>query len=322
MSFADLQNPIFTDENAAREALEAARWPNGPYCPHCGATDRLAKVQGTKKSHRPGLWYCNHCKGQFTATVGTVFERSKVPLTKWWLASHLLGSSKKGMSAHQLHRMLGVTYKTAWFMAHRIREAMVEADPPPLGGKDKVVEADETFIGPAQDVFVNDRGWVKQRGFTTKRKVIALVERGGRARSFKVDDLDAKTIRKTLFENVVLDSTLHTDQAGHYKHPGREFAKHESVNHSEREYARGDVTTNTVEGFFSIFKRGMTGIYQHCGEQHLQRYLAEFDFRYSNRSALGVEDAERVRRIMKGISGKRLTYRRTGGPNLAQALKA
>lgn len=309
----DLQSPIFTDETAAREALEAARWPTGPYCPHCGATDRIAKVEGTKKSHRPGLYYCNQCQGQFTVTVGTVFERSKVPLTKWWLASHLLGSSKKGMSAHQLHRMLGVTYKTAWFMAHRIREAMKEGDPEPLGGKDKVVEVDETFIGKPGEVFVNGRGWVKMRGTTTKRKVISLVERGGRSRSIKVEELDAATIRKTLFENVVLDSRLHTDEAHHYRKPGREFASHERVNHSEQEYARGDVTTNTVEGFFSIFKRGMTGVYQHCGEQHLQRYLHEFDFRYSNRSALGVEDAERTQRIMKGITGKRLTYRRIGG---------
>jgi len=308
---ADLQNPIFNDETAAREALEAVRWPNGPYCPHCGVTDRIAPVAGEK--HRPGLYYCNTCKGTFTVTVGTVFERSKVPLTKWWLASHLMGSSKKGVSAHQLHRMLGVTYKTAWFMAHRLREGMTDLDPPPLGGKDKVVEVDETFIGPARDVFVNDRGWQKERGTGTKRKVISLVERGGRARSIKVENLDAATIRKALFENVVLDSALHTDEAQHYKRPGREFAKHESVNHSAGEYARKGVTTNTVEGFFSIFKRGMTGVYQHCGEQHLHRYLAEFDFRYSNRSALGVEDAERVRRILKGIAGKRLTYRRIGG---------
>jgi transposase-like protein len=308
---ADLQSPIFTNEDAAREALEGVRWPNGPYCPHCGATDRIAPVQG--KKHRPGLYYCNHCKGTFTATVGTVFERSKVPLTKWWLASHLMGSSKKGMSAHQLHRMLGVTYKTAWFMAHRLRAAMAELDPPPLGGKDKVVEADETFIGKPDEIFVSGRGWQSVRGYKTKRKVIALVERGGRARSFHVENLDADTIRKTLGANVILDSRLHTDEAMHYRVPGRAFAKHEAVNHSAEEYARGDVTTNSVEGYFSIFKRGMKGVYHHCGEQHLQRYLDEFDFRYSNRSALGVEDAERCRKIIQGIAGKRLTYRRTTG---------
>ena len=161
---------------------------------------------------------------------------------------------------------------------------MTDLDPPPLGGKDKVVEVDETFIGPSKDVFVNDRGWLKERGTGSKRKVISLVERGGRARSIKVDDLSPQTIRKALFENVVLDSRLHTDEAHHYRKPGEEFATHERVNHSEKEYARGDVTTNTVEGFFSIFKRGMHGVYQHCGEQHLHRYLAEFDFRYSNRS--------------------------------------
>lgn len=177
---ADLQNPIFADETRAREALEAVRWPNGPCCAHCGATDRIAKVEGEK--HRPGLYYCNHCKGTFTVTVGTVFERSKVPLTKWWLASHLLGSGKKGISSHQLHRMLGVTYKTAWFMSRRIREGIAEHDPEPLGGKHKTVEVDETFIGPAKDVFVNDRGWVKERGIGSKRKVVSLVERGGRAR--------------------------------------------------------------------------------------------------------------------------------------------
>ena len=310
---SDLQAPEFTDETAAREALEAARWPNGPICPHCGAIDRQARVEGEKKSHRPGMVYCNHCKATYTVTVGTVFERSKVPLTKWWLASHLLGSSKKGMSAHQLHRMLGVTYKTAWFMAHRIREAMNEADPPPLGGKDKVVEADELFIGKPKEIFVNGKGWQKVRGYKTKQKVIALVERKGPARAFHVEELDAKTIRKTLFENIVLDSRLHTDEAHHYKRPGQEFGEHAAVNHSEGEYARGDVTSNNVEGFFSIFRRGMVGVYQHCGEQHLQRYLNEFAFRYSNRKALGVDDAERAQRLMKGISGKRLTYRRING---------
>ena len=307
---ADLQNPIFSDETAAREALEAVRWPNGPYCPHCGVTERIAKVEGEK--HRPGLYYCNTCKGTFTVTVGTVFERSKVPLTKWWLASHLMGSSKKGMSAHQLHRMLGVTYKTAWFMAHRLREAMAELDPSPLGGPGKVVEGDETWIGPGRDVFVNGRGWMKERGHAGKSKVISLVERGGRARSFRVDDFSPETIKAAL-SHVDTRSRLHTDEAHHYKKPGRGFAKHERVNHSEEEYARGDVTTNTVEGFFGIFKRGMLGVYQQCGEQHLQRYLHEFAFRYSNRRALGIEDAERVRRIMKGIAGKRLTYRRTSG---------
>ncbi|HEV2163082.1 MAG TPA: IS1595 family transposase [Stellaceae bacterium] len=307
----DLTLPIYTDESKAREHLEVLRWPNGPICPHCGVVGNAALLEG--KSTRPGVWKCRECRKPFSVTVGTLFERSHIPLNKWLLAVHLLSSSKKGMSAHQLHRMMGVTYKSAWFMAHRIREAMTEYDPEPLGGKDKVVEADETFIGKPNQVFVNGRGWVTTDAWHTKRKVISLVERGGRARSFHVVDLKPATIRKVLFENVVLDSRLHTDEAGHYKHPGREFAKHERVNHGNEEYARGDVTTNTVEGFFSIFKRGMTGVYHHCGEQHLKRYLAEFDFRYSNRAALGVDDTTRAERALKAIKGKRLTYRRTAG---------
>lgn len=303
----DLTDELFTNEAKAREHLEALRWPDGPICHHCGVVGQATLMKG--KTTRPGLYQCNACREPFSVTMGTVMERSHIPLNKWVAAFHLMAASKKGIAAHQLHRMLGITYKSAWFMAHRIREAMRELDPPPLGGKDKVVEADETFIGKPNQVFVNGRGWVTTDAWHTKRKVIALVERGGRARSFHVDQLDALTIRKTLGANVVLDSRLHTDEAGHYKHPGRAFAKHERVNHSAGEYARGDVTTNTVEGFFSIFKRGMKGVYQHCGEQHLQRYLHEFDFRYSNRSALDVDDAERARRAMKGAEGKRLTYR-------------
>lgn len=302
---ADKIPVYFKDEAKARSFLEGIRWPEGPICPHCGLVNRAYQ---TKK---PGVWRCatKECRRDFSVTIGTVFERSHIPLHLWLYGTHLLSTSKKGMSAHQLHRMLGITYKSAWFMAHRIREAMRDGDPSPLGGKDKVVEADETFIGRPDAVFVNGRGWVKMRGTTTKRKVIALVERGGRARSFHVKDLDAKTIRRALFENIVLDSRLHTDEAHHYRKPGTEFAAHERVNHSAEEYARGDVTTNTVEGYFSIFKRGMRGIYQHCGEQHLQRYLHEFDFRYSHRAALGVDDAERTRRALKGAEGKRLLYR-------------
>jgi hypothetical protein len=208
--------------------------------------------------------------------------------------------------------MLDVTYKSAWFMAHRIREAMKEPNGSgPLGGNGKVVEVDETFFGPARDVFKNGRGWVKERGTHTKMKVLTLVERGGRARSVKVEDLTSDTLRKHLVTNISRASRLHTDEAQHYKSIGREFATHERVNHSEKEYARGDVTTNTVEGFFSIFKRGMVGVYQHCGEQHLKRYLAEFDFRYSNRAKLGVDDEMRAAIALKGIEGRRLTYRRT-----------
>lgn len=312
----ELSSPVYSNEDAARTHIEAIRWPSGPFCPYCGVTGDKVKALGGK-SHGPGWYHCIECRKLFTVRVGSVMERSHIPLHKWLQAMRLYASSKKGFSAHQLHRTLGITYRSAWFMAHRIREAMRDGDPAPLGGKDMVVEADETFIGPADSVFVNGKGWQRLRGTASKRKVIALVERGGKSRAFHVKDLDAKTIRKTLGENVVLDSRLHTDEAHHYRKPGEKFAAHERVNHSKQEYARGDVTTNTVEGYFSIFKRGMKGIYQHCGEQHLQRYLDEFDFRYSNRDALGVDDAERTTRAIKGTGGKRLTYRRTAGKRKA-----
>lgn len=309
MTAIDLSNPIFHDEDAARAHLEAARWPDGkPSCPHCGVVDQARPLGG--KSMGPGWFYCEACKDKFTVRTGTVYERSHVPLHKWVLAFRLMASSKKGISAHQLSRTLNVTYKTGWFIAHRVREAMHDQDPEPFGGKDKVVEVDETFTGPADYVFVSGKGWQQKRGTVSKRKVLSLVERGGRSKSVKVEDLTLPTIRKFLFENIVLDSTLNTDEAQHYKAPGKFFAKHEAVNHSEGEYKRGSATTNTVEGFFSIFKRGMVGVYQHCGEQHLQRYLNEFDFRYSNRLALGVDDTKRTTLAIKGATGKRLTYRR------------
>lgn len=305
MSFFD--NPIFQDATAAREWLEALLWPEGPICPHCGIIGAAYTLRG--KGQRAGLYKCKGCDQQFTVTVGTVFERSHVPLNKWIFTFQLMAASKKGVSAHQVHRMLGVTYKTAWFMWHRIREAMREDVLPPMGGEGKVVEADEAFLGPGRDVFINGKGWQKARGPSGKRVIITLVERGGISRSIHADKLDAATIGQILSENVSRKSRLHTDESHLYRKPGADFAAHESVNHSRKEYAREDVTTNTVEGFFSIFKRGMTGVYQHCGEQHLQRYLDEFDFRYSNRAALGVDDTERTRRAIKGGDGKRLTYR-------------
>ena len=310
---ANLQNPIFTDETAAREALEATVWPNGTVCPHCGNVDqaRLAKAQG--KCVRPGLWYCAACNGQFTATVGTVFERSKIPLTKWWLAMHLLGSSKKGVSSHQIHRSLGVTYKTAWFMTHRIREAMRSGGLAPMGGDGGIVEIDETFIG-------RKNGVPKARGGGAhKNAVLSLVERGGAVRSFHVDTVTKAELVPIIKANIAKEAYVMTDEAARYKKLGDHFAKHDSVDHSREEYAYRDrvtnvvVSTNTIEGYYSIFKRGMQGIYQHCAEKHLHRYLAEFDFRYSNRSALGVEDVQRVSKIAAGISGKRLTYRRING---------
>ena len=305
---ADLQNSIFYDEAKAREYLESIRWPNGPTCPHCGAVENIHKLTG--KSHRPGLYQCNGCRGHFSVTVGTLYERSHVPLHKWLLATHLLTSSKKGMSAHQLHRMLGVTYKTAWFMFHRIREGMPDSNPGPMGGKGKAIEADETYIGPKTHEFSQEKGWTTRRGVSGKRIVVTLVERGGRARSVKVERLTTKAVTEIIAANTSRDSLLMTDESMHYRPMGREFIQHLTVHHRKGEYVKGIASTNTVEGFFSIFKRGMRGVYQHCGEQHLQRYLNEFDFRYSNRIKLGVTDAERCALALKGIEGKRLTYRR------------
>lgn len=314
---SNLSDPIFHDEDAARKHFEGLRWPNGTVCPHCGVIDEATELKG--EAHRDGLWKCRACERQFTAMIGTVMESSHIPLTKWALGFHLMASSKKGISAHQLMRNLGLgSYRTAWFMAHRIREAMADHDPEPLGGKGKTVEIDETFIGKPDQVFVNGKGWQGKRGTATKRKVLTMVERGGRAVSVKVDDLTQQTLKTIIGKHVVLDSTLNTDEAQHYKALGKNFDGHQAVNHGNEEYARGETTTNTVEGFFGIFKRGMKGVYQHCGEQHLQAYLAEFDFRYSNRIALGVDDTERTYRAIRGAVGKRLTYR---SPRSAQSAR-
>ena len=299
----DMTNPIFHDEAKARAHLEALQWADGRYCPHCGEAERTSPVKG--KSHRPGLYYCLSCKKQFTVTVGTLLERSKIPLHKWVLAFHLLSASKKGMSAHQLHRMLGVTYKTAWFMAHRIREAMRESKPGPLGGSNKVVEADETWVG----------GKAKNRAFgppPPKEPVFALVERDGRVSSHHVPNVNAKTLRKILVTHADRKSYLMTDASNVYTKTGREFSGHGTVNHSINEYVRGGFWyTNTVENYFSIFKRGITGVYHHISQKHLKRYLGEFDFRYNERQGFGVSDSERAAKALKGIVGKRLTYRRT-----------
>jgi transposase-like protein len=296
----DLTNPIFSDEATAREHLEALRWANGRFCPHCGEVECTGPVSGG----RPGLYYCASCKKQFSATVGTLFERSHVPLNKWMAAFYAMAASKKGVSAHQLHRSLAVTYKTAWFMAHRIREAMKEgAWSGPLGGEGKTVEADETFIG-------RKPGRKKRQGAAHKHAVVALVERGGKTRSFHVERVNAANVRKVLVTQVDRKSTLNTDEAIYYRTVGKEFGKHESVNHSAEEYVRGETHTNTIEGVFSIFKRGMIGTYQHCGEQHLKRYLTEFDFRYNHRTALGYSDAERAKAALRGIEGRRLMYQR------------
>ena len=301
---ADLQDAIFTDEDVAREALEAVRWPNGPICPHCGAVDRIALIGGEKRSHRPGLYYCNGCEGQFTVKVGSVFERSKIPLTKWWLATFLLCSSKKGISSHQLHRSLGVTYKTAWFMSHRIREAMRDGFLGPIGGDNKVVEADETFVGGKAR---NRKGKIPP-----KAAVLSLVERDGSVRSFHVPNVTAQTLKPIIADAVHKSSYLMTDDSPVYPGIGASFAGHGTVNHSAEEYVRAAFWhTNAVENFFSIFKRGVFGCYFHVSETHLHRYASEFDFRHNHRSALGFTDRQRTDKAMAGIAGKRLTYRRT-----------
>lgn len=303
----ELSSPIYSNEDAAREQLEAIRWPDGRFCPHCGSTEQTSPLGG--ESMGPGWYYCASCQDKFTVRVGTIFERSHIPLHKWLLGFRLMAGSKKGISAHQLHRTLNITYKSAWFMAHRIREAMKESFPGPLGGEGKTVEVDETFIGQPDYQFVNGKGWQKKPGTFSKQKVLTLVERGGRARSIKVEDLTSETLGKHLSKNIKPETTLNTDEAQWYVKPGKMFAKHEAVNHGNKEYARGDTTTNTVEGFFSIFKRGMVGVYQHCSEKHLQRYLTEFDFRYSNRAKLGIKDAERTVLAIQGAEGRRLKYR-------------
>jgi transposase-like protein len=293
LSVAHLHN-----EAAAFARLEAIIWPNGPVCPHCGGVDRITPVTGG----RIGLRRCGDCKKQFTCKVGTVFEDSKIPLHKWFQAAHLLASSKKGISSHQLHRTLGVTYKTAWFMSHRLREAMRDTPKGQIGGPEKIVEADETF-------FVNRKGFKKRTGVGHKMAIMSLVERGGPIRSVVMDRVNRKNVEKVIRRNVHHESRLMTDTAAYYKGRGHfGIAQHEMVNHEAGEYAYDDVYVNTLEGVFSIFKRGMKGTYQHCSEQHLHRYVAEFDFRYNNRSKLGIEDAERTANALKGIVGKRLTY--------------
>ncbi len=311
---ANLQNPIFTDETKAREWLQARVWPNGPVCPHCGSTGGdVTALKG--KAHRPGLYQCAGCREQFTVTVKTVFERSKIPLSKWLAALFLLTSSKKGVSAHQVHRSLDISYKSSWFMMHRLREAMRSGGLlPPLGGEGKVIEADETYYGEVEnpkDTTYTGKPYKRRRsGGANKRAIIALVERGGTARSFHVASADQKTVRDIMNKNVGRYSRVHTDESRIYDLQPWRFVKHETVKHTEDEYVRGDVTTNSVEGFFSVFKRGMRGTYQHCKEKHLHRYLAEFDFRYNTRVALGFNDLMRAEAAAAGIKGKRLTYRR------------
>jgi transposase-like protein len=312
----NLQNPIFQDDDKAREWLEARVWPNGPVCPHCGNVDQ-SKITGLKgKAHRPGLYQCAECREQFTVTVKTVFERSKIPLSKWLAALFLLTASKKGISAHQIHRSLGISYKSSWFLMHRLREAMRTGGIGSLGSAGHIVEADETYLGQAENPKPSKqrhgRPFTKggKSGPSGKRAVVALVERGGRVRSFHPAMADGPTVASIVRDNISRESRLLSDESKLYLKVGTEFASHETVTHSHGEYVRGDVHTNSVEGYFSIFKRGMKGIYQHCKEKHLHRYLAEYDFRYNTRTALGFNDLMRAEKLASSIQGKRLTYRR------------
>lgn len=296
---SNLSAPHFHDEDAAREYLEGIRWPDGPVCPHCGGMEKAYKLEG--KTTRPGLYKCADCRKPFTVTVGTLFERSHIPLHKWLQAAYLLCSSKKGISTHQLHRTLGITYKSAWFMSHRIREAM--ADPvfvKQLGGNGTVVEVDETYWG------VKYRKPAQARGFAHKHCVFSLVERGGCVRSFHVERVTGKTLKPIMQEQIAQDTHIITDEMGAYRGTDQLFASHNFVTHSRGEYARDSIHTNTIEGYFSILKRGLVGIYQHVGEQHLKRYIGEFDFRYNNRK---LDDSNRTVVALRGIAGKRLLYK-------------
>jgi transposase-like protein len=309
-----LTDEIFHNEEAARAHFERIRWPEGRTCPHCGTVGNSTLLQG--KSTRPGLYKCKDCRKPFTATMGTIYERSHIPLHKWLLATHLMVSSKKGISALQLHRNLGFgSYRTAWFMAHRIREAMKSDDTTPMGEGGGDVFADETYFGKNPDAPKS------KTAFRNLNQILTLVDRAtGRSVSMVFDGtITAANIMPVLEANIAKDARLLTDEARHYRTPGKAFAAHGTVSHTAGEYVSRDdrsITTNQIEGFFGIFKRGMRGIYQHCGKQHLHRYLAEFDFRYTNRQATGCNDTERALKAVQGTVGRRLMYAR---PDFARA---
>lgn len=299
MSDAILAAPRFHNEVAARKHLEAIRWPEGPICPHCGGLERNSKLNGA--SHRDGLYFCGDCREQFTVTVGTVFERSKIPLHKWVLATHLICASKKGMSSKQIERMLGVTYKTAWFMTHRIREAMKSENGGLLGSGGQPVEVDETYWGDTNKPLAARKG-----GPAHKMKIVSLVERDGEKRSFHVARVNGKTLRPLLKANISKNAKLMTDESRVYIRLGAEYASHDTVHHTRGEYSRGDVTTNTVESSFALLKRGLIGTFHKVSEAHLQRYATEFDFRWNHRKTT---DSERAEFALRGIHGKRLMYK-------------
>jgi transposase-like protein len=300
MKSSILDQKHFFNEKAAFKYVESIIWKDGKKCPHCGNTGKIYELKG--KSARAGLNKCGECKKEFTVRIGTIFEDSKIPLHKWLQAFYLICSSKKGCSSHQIHRTLEITYKSAWFLTHRIRECAKASGIEIVGGEDKIVEVDETFIGNV--------GKHRHRGGPWhKEKVFSLIERGGKVRSQHVEFVNAKTLLPILKENVAQETTIMTDDAGQYRHLRRDYFKeHHVIAHKQKEYVRGEVHTNTIEGFFSIFKRGMKGVYQHCGKRHLQRYLREFDFRYNTRK---VSDNERTALLLGRAVGKRLTYSRT-----------
>lgn len=303
-----LSAPHFHNEEAAYAYVEARIWPEGPVCPHCGGVDRISKMQG--KSTRVGAYKCYQCRKPFTVKIGTIFEDSKVAMHIWLQAMYLIAGSKKGISSNQLHRTLGVTLKTAWFMSHRIREAMRSDDTSMFGGNGGVVEVDETFIGRL-------KGAPVKRAFHHKMKVLALVDRdSGKARTMVIENVNATTLIPIVLGNVAREARVMTDEHSGYRDMGKFFAAHGTTSHGRGEYVNlkdRSIHSNTVEGYFSIFKRGMKGVYQFCGEQHLHRYLAEFEFRYNNRVALGCNDSDRADALLAGIVGKRLTYETTGG---------
>lgn len=295
---SELDAPHFANEDAAFEYVEQRMWPNGPACPHCGVLGEASRSQG--KTTRKGLWNCRACRKPFTVRMGTVFESSHVPMRVWLQAIYLVCSSKKGISTRQLHRTLGGSMKTAWFLGHRIREMMSESSGTgPLGSGGKIVEADETFITRSPKT-----RRPKDAPPRETRQVLSLVERGGAIRS---QFLDHRTVRQALWGQLDKDAQLRTDSAMPYRKI-MPAGQHEFVDHSKREYVRGDAHTNTLEGFFSVFKRGLIGVYQHIDEKHIDRYLAEFDFRYNNRVKLGIDDKQRADRALIGAKGKRLTY--------------
>ncbi len=305
----------FHDEAAAYRFVEKRIWPNGATCPHCGGTDRNSPMNG--KSTRIGTYKCYDCRKPFTVKIGTIFESSHVKMHLWLQAIFLIASSKKGISSNQLHRTLGVTLKTAWFMSHRIREAMRDGNMGPLGGNGEIVEADETYFGQRADkrtTKTSGAPFIKKgkSGPSNKRAIIGLIERNGFVRTFHVASATKENVANIVTENIAHESVLFTDESRLYPAVGKTFTDHMTVKHSAGEYVRGGVHTNTIESYFSIFKRGMRGTYQHCAEKHLHRYLAEFDFRHNRRVALGVNDESRAARILDGVVGKRLTYETVG----------